>query len=84
MEFWMVAYNPETGEELARIQWPDSEPMDTRAAAENIAASLGVSLSDENGFIPNCCGDLRIEFRRDPDNSAVIYTGESFYFERSE
>ena len=40
-------------------------------------------LSDSDGHIPNCGGDLRVEFRRDPENSVVIFSGESFYYRRA-
>lgn len=79
---WVVAYSPETGEEYLRRELGPDEIMDERAFADEIADQYGVEIDESTGVIPNCCGDLRVEFRRDPENEVVIFSGESFYFER--
>lgn len=77
----MVAFDPATGEEYRREPWPAGREINTIEAAMDVAGDLGVGL-DRSGYVPSCCGDLRVEFRRDPDNAVAIYCGESFYFER--
>ncbi|MBJ6984013.1 hypothetical protein [Luteimonas sp. MC1750] len=85
-EFTVVAYVPTGPEEghihLQRPLGPD-ELVDPRSFAEEVANSLEREISDEGGHIPNCAGDLRVEIRRDPGNSTVIWSGESFYFKES-
>jgi|HigsolmetaAR206D_1030411.scaffolds.fasta_scaffold00853_15 hypothetical protein len=81
-EFWLVAYSPETGEEYRREPWPAGREINTLEAAMDVASDLGVSIDCSGDYVPSCCGDLRVEFRRDPDNAVAIYCGESFYFAR--
>lgn len=68
------------GTEVYRRELADSEVMDCREFADKYADSVGATISDESGHIPNCCGDVRVEFRPDPENHVHIWTGESFYF----
>lgn len=79
-EFWMVAFCPNSGGEYLRKPWPDDTPMDPALAAEEVANGMGATLEPHEGRPPIIGGDIRVEFRRDPDNPALIYTGESFYF----
>jgi hypothetical protein len=74
----------------------DDEVMDERRFADEVADSLDLEIDDSSGHIPNCCGDVRVEFiehdpetKRDSDNdcdrylgSTCIWSGESFYFKR--
>lgn len=85
-EFTVVVYIPEgpqAGEVLLQRPVEPNEAMDARAIAQSVADEQEQELADSDGHIPNCGGDLRVEFRRDPDNSVVIFSGESFYYRRA-
>lgn len=74
----------------------DDEVMDERKFADEVAAQLDREIDNSDGHIPNCCGDIRVEFidhepniERDTHNdcdryqgSTCIWSGESFYFKR--
>lgn len=74
----------------------DDEIMSERKFADEIAAQYDRTIAEPDGYIMNCFGDLRVEFtdhepkiERDTHNdcdrylgSTVIWSGESFYFER--
>lgn len=68
----------------------DDEIMDERRFADQVARGLEMEIDDSDGHIPNCCGELRVEFtEHKPDvngdryqGSTVIWSGESFYFKR--
>lgn len=75
----------------------DDEIMDLRALADEVAASRDSEIDDSDGYIPNCCGDIRVEFldheprvETDRDGcqrylgSVCIWSGESFYFKRED
>lgn len=77
----VVVYSPETNEILLSRELGDDEIMDEIIFAREVADSLGQIVDEsDNGYIPNCSGDIRVEFRRDPGNDVCIYSGESFYF----
>ena len=84
-EFTVVVYHPEgpqAGEVLLQQALEADDPMDERFWAQKVADQMEQELDDSDGHIPNCSGDIRVEFRRDPENSTVIFSGESFYFRR--
>lgn len=84
-EFTVVVYipaGPEEGDVLLRRPLTEDEPLDARHWAQWVANEQERDLDDSDGHIPNCAGDIRVEFRRDPDNPVVIFSGESFYFRR--
>lgn len=66
----------------------DDELMDEREFANQVASSLGTSIDESDGNIPNCCGDIRVEFTDHVPNvvderyqgSTCIWSGESYYF----
>ena len=82
--FWVVAYDPTSDEEHMRRALGPDEVMDEDVFADQVADTLGVDLDTSDGYIPNCSGDLRVEFRRDPDNAVVIWSGKSYFFVREE
>lgn len=86
-DMWVVVVVPEGPDAgmvyLARELDPD-EPMNERAFADEAARSLGEEIDYSAGYVFSCCGDIRVEFRRDPDNPAVVWSGESFYFKRED
>jgi hypothetical protein len=77
---YVVILDPNTGETLSSRKLGGREVMDARTFADEFAQlNYGVSVDESDGYIPNCCGDIRVEFRRDPDDSVCIWSGESFY-----
>ena len=68
----------------------DDEIMDERRFADEVAASRDTAIDDYPGHIPNCCGDIRVEFTDHVpvvideryQGSTVIWSGESYYFAR--
>lgn len=81
---FVIVYCPETDETILSREIGDDEIMDTRAFANEVADMYGVDIDDSGGYIPNCCGDIRVEFRPDIDNHVHIWNGESFYFKRED
>lgn len=80
----VVVFNPSSDEIYVSRELQDNEIMDERIYADMVADSFGVEIDDSDGYIPNCSGDIRVEFRRDPDNHVVIYSGESFFFKQED
>ncbi len=74
----------------------DDELLVERAFADEVAEQFCTTIAEPDGYIPNCCGDIRVEFtdhqpaiEHDAHNdcdrylgSVCIWSGESFYFER--
>lgn len=80
----VVVYSPETNEIYLTRELTDDEIMDERIYADMVADWYGAEIDDSDGYIPNCSGDIRVEFRNDPENDVSIYSGESFYFKRED
>ena len=81
---FVVVFNPESNEVYLSRELTDDEIMDERIYADMVADWYGVEIDDSDGYIPNCCGDIRVEFKRDPENSVAIFSGESFYFKQED
>ena len=81
---FVVVYSPQTNEVYLSRELTDDEIMDERVFADMVADCYGVEIDDSDGYIPNCSGDIRVEFRRDPENSVAIFSGESFYFKHED
>lgn len=74
----------------------DDEELDERTFADQVASMLDREIDESDGYIPDCCGDIRVEFldgapaierdeRNDCDRyqgSVCIWSGESYYFKR--
>ncbi len=68
----------------------DDEIMCERTFADQVAATYDQTIAESDGYIPNCSGDLRVEFMdHEPkivnerfQGATRIWSGESFYFER--
>ncbi len=77
-----------TAKTLKSYKYPDDKPMVCRDVAEEYCKTdLSGELEIEDfwdGVVPEWAGDIRVEFRDDPDNSAVIWKGESFYYKGGE
>lgn len=67
----------------------DDEFLNERACADEVANHLGTRIAAPDGYILNCCGDIRVEFiDHEPSiideryqGSVCIWSGQSFYFE---
>ena len=81
---FVVVYSPQTNEVFLSRELADDEIMDERFFADMVADCYGVEIDDSDGYIPNCSGDIRVEFKRDPENSVAIFSGESFYFKQED
>lgn len=75
----VVVYCPNTGDTFLERELAGDEVMDARTFADEVADQYGTEIDDSDGFIPNCSGDIRVEFREDPTNPLHIWSGESFY-----
>lgn len=80
---FVVVYEPENGDNivLQRRMGPN-EKMDARKFADKVAAGMDLEIDDSDGSIPNCSGDIRVEFRPRRDVGWHIWSGQSFYFKR--
>jgi hypothetical protein len=66
----------------------DDEIMSERKFADEIAAQYDREIDESDGYIPNCSGDLRVEFMEHVPKivddrfrgATCIWSGESFYF----
>lgn len=84
-EYTVVVYCPRTDRVYLQRPLDEDEVMDEMQFADEAAQELGLEVDhSDNGYIPSCSGDIRVEFRSDPDNAVLIYSGWSFYFKREE
>lgn len=92
---WVIGYAPEgwdAGTVYLCRKLSDDETMSEERFADEIARSIGLEIDASDGYIPNCCGDLRVEFmEHEPrviderfQGATCIWSGESFYFKREE
>lgn len=79
---FVIVYSPNSGDVYMSREMYDDEVMDCRKFAYEVADDWGLDIDDSDGYIPNCSGDIRVEFRPDIDNPVHIWNGESFYFKR--
>jgi hypothetical protein len=77
---FVVIYEPSTDVLLYSRRMGPNEIMDARKFADMIAAEYDREIDDSDGYIPNCSGDIRVEFRPRRNDGVVIWSGESFYF----
>jgi hypothetical protein len=79
---------PDTGLVYLTRELADEELLVERTFADRVASDLGLELEAPSGHIPNCCGDIRVEFMGHAPNvvderyqgSTCIWSGESYYF----
>ena len=81
---FVVIYEPETNVTLYSRRLSPTEIMDESKFANQYAASVDREIDKSDGFVPNCSGDIRVEFRNQRDKGTVIWSGESFYFKRDD
>jgi hypothetical protein len=79
---FVVVYNPQTSETLYQRRMGPYEKLDERKFADLVAEMYDAEIDEADGTIPNCCGDIRVEFRPRRDIEWHIWSGESFYFKR--
>jgi hypothetical protein len=79
---------PDSGLVYMSRKLSDDELLSESAFADRVAGSLGFMIAPDDGHIPNCCGDIRVEFLdHEPrisgeryQGSSVIWSGKSYYF----
>jgi hypothetical protein len=76
----VVVYSPSTEEVYLQRELGDEELMDERVFADQVADMFCTEIDESDGYIPYFSGDIRVEFRPDPNNPVVIWIGKSFYF----
>lgn len=82
---FVIVYDPESNIEYLKRRMGPNEKLDARKFADKVAAEWFESEVEEpNGYIPNCSGDIRVEFRPRRDNELHIWSGQSFYFKRED
>jgi hypothetical protein len=98
---WVIVYcneGPDQGMIYLNRALADDEIMSARAFADEIARQFDREIDEPDGYIPNCSGDLRVEFvdhepeiehdeRHDCERyqgSVCIWSGASFYFKRED
>lgn len=78
---FVVIYEPSTDIVLLSRRMGPNEKLDTDKLADRYAASIDREIDrSDPGFIHNCFGDIRVEFRPRRDNGSVIWSGQSYYF----
>ena len=79
---WVIIEHP-VGEEVSRRELRGEEIIEERIYADAYANTIDSEVDVcEDGcacHVPSCSGDIRVEFRDDPDNAIRIWSGESFY-----
>ena len=82
---FVVVYEPENGDAvLYQRRMGPNEKLDLDRFAKLVADMFDADLDESDGHIPNCCGDMRVEFRPYRDNAFHIWTGRSYYFKRED
>jgi hypothetical protein len=76
----VVVIDPSSGEVFMQRELSDDEILDCDVYANEYADQCGMDIDWSDGYIPNCCGDFRVELREDPENSVHIWNGQSYYF----
>jgi hypothetical protein len=79
---FVVVYSPETNETVYQRRMGPNEVLDARKFADLVAREYDTEIDESDGYVPSCCGDIRVEFRPRRDNALHIWSGESFYFKR--
>lgn len=62
----------------------DNEPLDCDVYAAAYADSLGADIAAPDGYIPDNCGDFRIELLPDPNNRTHVRKATEYFLELSE
>ena len=78
---FVVVYNPETNEQYYTRRMGPKEILDPYKFAKMVADMFDQTLAVSDGYIPNCSGDLRVEFRPHKNETHTIWSGENYYFE---
>ena len=96
-KIWVIAYSNEGMCQGMVYYWSllnGNDILDPDIYANKVANAMDVELAKESGYIPNSCGDMRVEFwfekpkfNINSDNSKSvarypvhIWSGKSYYF----
>jgi hypothetical protein len=84
-QMFVVIYQPENNDRVIyQRRMGPNEKLDLDRFALIGAIECEAELDTANGHIPNCCGDIRVEFRPHRDNGLHIWSGQSYYFKRED
>jgi hypothetical protein len=82
---FVVIYEPETDILLYQRRMGPNEKLDLDKLIDWYAQTIDRDIDHEpTGHIPNCCGNIRIEFRPRRDIGWHIWSGRSYYFKRDD
>lgn len=70
-----------TNEELFSRTLAPYEPLDCNYFARRYANTIDANLALPDGWIPDGCGDIRVEIRQQKNNATVIWTAAEYYLE---
>ena len=80
---FVVIYQPENGDAVIyQRRMGPNEKLDLDRFAAMAADMCDAEIDNRSGHIPNCSGDIRVEFRPRRDVAWHIWTGQSYYFKR--
>ena len=78
---FVVIYEPENNDRIIyQRRISPTEKLDLDRFALIGAILCEAELSKADGHIPNCSGDMRVEFRPRRDVCWHIWSGKSYYF----
>ena len=77
---FVVIYEPSSDIMLYSRRMGPNEELDLDKFAHMIAERSDREIDRSPGYIPNCSGDIRVEFRPRRDDGTVIWNGRSYYF----
>lgn len=69
------------GEDVFTRRLAPYEPLDCDYYARRYANSVDASLAKTDGWVPDDCGDIRVEIRQQKNNATVIHASSEYYLE---
>jgi hypothetical protein len=72
---------PSTDEELFSRTLAPYEPLDCDYFARRYANTIDANIAPNDGWIPDGCGDIRVEIRNQKNNATVIWNSAEYFLE---
>lgn len=69
------------GEDVFTRRLAPYEPLDCDYYARRYANSVDATITPSHQYIPDDCGDIRVEIRQQKNNSTVIHASSEYYLE---
>jgi len=79
---FVIVYNPTTDDIYYQRRMAPNEKLNLRKFADLVASEFDAEIDTADGHIPNCSGDLRVEFRPYRDKAWHIWDGQSYYLKQ--